>query len=331
MAARGTIQAPGMMRHGPFPSLAPAVHRPLEPLPPPELLETKIAVQGAELDTLARENQRLAATHGTLRQELVIAQQEMQRLHSRVSSDKIESDLQMRGLLEKIARLEEDVQAGERVRKELQQAHLEAQSLVTVRQDLTSQMQQMTEELEKALADFKRLPELHAELDSLGQEHQKLRAAFEYEKGSNIDQVKQMHVMEKNLISMAREVEKLRAEVLNAEKKAQAPNTYESSFGSADPAYPAPAASQTTNYANIGYGQSASQTEKYANSNYGQGLGYGSSSYSHTGGYPTSNYPDAYGRAPVLGSGMAAEGTGSYGGLNSFGLYNAPRGTPPSA
>ena len=42
---------------------------------------------------------------------------------------------------------------------------------------------------------------------------------FQYEKGSNIEQVEQMQAMEKNLIGMAREVEKLRAEVLSAEKR----------------------------------------------------------------------------------------------------------------
>lgn len=43
---------------------------------------------------------------------------------------------------------------------------------------------------------------------------------FEYEKGINIEQVEQLQAMEKNLIGMARELEKLRAEVLNAENRA---------------------------------------------------------------------------------------------------------------
>ena len=54
------------------------------------------------------------------------------------------------------------------------------------------------------------------------------RVAFEYGKGSNIDQVERMHAMERNLISLAREVEKLRAEVLNAEKKARGMFSYRS-------------------------------------------------------------------------------------------------------
>lgn len=45
-------------------------------------------------------------------------------------------------------------------------------------------------------------------------------ATFEYEKGINIEQVEQLKEIEKNLIGMAIEVEKLRAEVLNAENRA---------------------------------------------------------------------------------------------------------------
>lgn len=45
-------------------------------------------------------------------------------------------------------------------------------------------------------------------------------ATFDYEKGSNIEQVEQMQVMEKKLFSMAREIERLRLEVVNAEKRA---------------------------------------------------------------------------------------------------------------
>jgi hypothetical protein len=45
-------------------------------------------------------------------------------------------------------------------------------------------------------------------------------ATFEYEKGINMEQVEQLIAMEKNLIGMAREVEMLHAEVLNAENRA---------------------------------------------------------------------------------------------------------------
>lgn len=44
-------------------------------------------------------------------------------------------------------------------------------------------------------------------------------ATFEFEKGANMEKVDQLQAMEKDLIGMAREMEKLRAEVMNAEMR----------------------------------------------------------------------------------------------------------------
>ncbi|KAG7016705.1 Protein FLX-like 3, partial [Cucurbita argyrosperma subsp. argyrosperma] len=48
--------------------------------------------------------------------------------------------------------------------------------------------------------------------------HNVFRRAYEYEKKSNEEQNEQKQAMEKNLVSMAREIEKLRAEKLNLER-----------------------------------------------------------------------------------------------------------------
>ncbi|ONI27659.1 hypothetical protein PRUPE_1G098700 [Prunus persica] len=229
---RRPIQSPGMMRHGPLPGLGPPPgHRPFEALPRPELLENKIAYQAAEIKQLTGDNHRLAATHVDLRQDLLAAEEELQRLKAHMRSIQTESDIQMRGLLDKIAKREADIEAGEGVKKELQKAHMEAQTLVAARQELTIQIRKATEELQKARLDVEKLPGLHAELDSLRREHHRLRSTFEYEKGLNIEEVEQMKAMEKNLIGMAREVERLRDEVSNAEKRAHGAGVYFDGYG----------------------------------------------------------------------------------------------------
>lgn len=48
------------------------------------------------------------------------------------------------------------------------------------------------------------------------------RAAIEYEKKGYAENYEHGQVMEKKLLSMARELEKLRAEIANAEKRARA-------------------------------------------------------------------------------------------------------------
>ncbi|XP_008804227.1 protein FLX-like 4 [Phoenix dactylifera] len=308
---RQRVQAPGLLRNGPFHGPAPAVHHPLEPLPRPELLENKIAAQAAEMERLVRENQRLAASNVTLREQLLATQQGLQRVQVHIGSFQTESDIQVKGLLEKIGKLEADIRAGEMVKNELQQAHLELQSLIVARQELIIKIQHTTEELQKASPDIKKLPEMHAELDGLRQEHQKLRGAFEYEKGANMEQVEKMLAMDKNLISMAREVEKLQAEVLNAEKRAHAPDSYGGRYGSPHPVNP-----------------SAGQGSVYPECGYRQGGGYADTVYSHGGGYPNAgighggpaNYSGAYGRtqAPITG-GAAGELYDAYGGVSGDG------------
>lgn len=179
MASRGYIppgqggrsaQAPGMMRHGPFPSGT----RIIETLPP-ELVENKIALQEAEIERLAGDNHRLAATHVALRQDLVASQHDIQRLRAHIRTTQTETDIQIRALLEKIGKMELDIRAGESIKTDLHKAHTEARGLVTATRELSAQIEQASEELEKARADVKKLPEMENELESLMQEHQRLR------------------------------------------------------------------------------------------------------------------------------------------------------------
>lgn len=226
MSARGRPSAPGMMRHGPPPG---------HPLPP-ELAEKEVAAQVAEIDRLVMENRRLAASQGALRQDLLGAHDEIQRLRAHIRSTQTESDIQIRVLLDKTAKMESDAKAGESIKKELEQAHKEAQSLVAARQELTLKIQKASQELEKCRTDVRDIPDMLSELDSMRLEHQRLRSAFEHEKRVNLDLVEHMQAMERNLLGMIREVERLRAEALNAEKRIQAP--YGGAYPSPNPQYP---------------------------------------------------------------------------------------------
>ncbi|KAM7508374.1 hypothetical protein LguiA_018827 [Lonicera macranthoides] len=309
MAARGhvpsgygarPVQALGMMRHGPFP----AGHHPMETTLPPNL-ENKLVVQEAEIERLAGDNQRLAASDGALRQDLGAAEQDIQRLRAHIRSIQTESDIQIRVLVDKIAKMEAEIRGGEIVKKELHQAHIEAQSLVADRKELTTKIEVATKELEKTRADMKKLPEMIDELDSLRKEHQRLRCIFvvngvsgeqyswfggrpvvflgrnsgltlvfgdlqldfitlslkdlfhhsllmgvlpfvdrtkfEYEKGLNMEKFEEMQAMDQDLMAMSREIERLRSEVLNTEKRAHVPNRYGGGpYMNLDPLYPPP-------------------------------------------------------------------------------------------
>ncbi|KAL3642991.1 hypothetical protein CASFOL_013806 [Castilleja foliolosa] len=196
-----------------------------EQIPRHVLLEEKFASQAAEIKRLARDNHTLASSHLVLRQDLVAAKREAEKLREHIGSIQNEGDIEIRIQLDKIVKMEIDIRAGENIKKEIEEACVEARNLVKERLELTTKIQQATIELDNCRANVKRIPEMQAKLDNLRQEQEKLRTTFEYEKGLNIKKVEEMKSLEKDLIGMVEEVERLRAKVLNAENGASALNS----------------------------------------------------------------------------------------------------------
>ncbi|KAF3773036.1 FLX-like 2 protein [Nymphaea thermarum] len=204
---------------------------PFDMLPPPEVMEQKLAVQHVEMQRLATENQRLAATHSVLRQELAAAQQELQRLQAHIGVIKADKEQQMRVLMEKISKMEMDLQSTDSVKSELLQARAEAQNLVTARQELISKAHQLTQDMQRSHAETQQIPALLAELDGLRKEYQHCRVAYDYEKKVYNEQFESLQVLEKNYVSMVREVEKLKAELANSSNHERSGGAYGSVAG----------------------------------------------------------------------------------------------------
>uniref|UniRef100_A0A0D9W692 Uncharacterized protein n=1 Tax=Leersia perrieri TaxID=77586 RepID=A0A0D9W692_9ORYZ len=226
MAYRGQLdgrQASGLMRDGSFPASSLSGRQPLDRTAATlEILEDKLAVQTTEAEKLIRENQRLATSHVVLRQDIVETEKEMQLIRAHLGEVQTETDVQMRDLVERIRLMEADIRAGDAVKRELHQVHMEATKLAAERQMLTVEVDKVSKELHKLSGGGKKLPDLLAELDGLRKEHQSLRSAFEYEKNTNIKQVEQMRTMEMNLMTMSKEADKLRIDLANAQNRAQA-------------------------------------------------------------------------------------------------------------
>ncbi|KAM7252201.1 hypothetical protein ACFE04_024084 [Oxalis oulophora] len=193
------------------------------PMPPhPAIIEERLAAQHQDIQGLLADNQRLAATHVALKQELEAAQHELQRTANFADSLRAEKDTQMREIYEKSVQLEVDLRGVEAMRAELVHVRADTQELANVRKDLTGQIQLMTQDLTRMTTDLHQVPALKGEIDNMRQELQRTRSAIEYEKKGYAENYEHGQSMEKNLVTMARELEKLRSEVSNAEKRAQA-------------------------------------------------------------------------------------------------------------
>ncbi|KAK8274302.1 hypothetical protein V6Z11_D10G066300 [Gossypium hirsutum] len=158
--------------------------------PHPVLLEEELEMQHAEIRRLLTDNSRLVEDRIAIRQELGAAKEEIHRLNLFIGDVRAEQELYSRGLIDKGLKLEADLRATEPIKKE------------ALKQDVG-----------RLQADNQQIPVLRAEIDGLHQELMHARNAIDYEKKANIEMMEQRQAIEKNMVSMAREVEKLRAEL----------------------------------------------------------------------------------------------------------------------
>lgn len=230
---RRPFPGPGMLHPDPFGAGVRPSHGafPGDMVLHPEIMEQKLVAQEEDMHSLFTENRRLAATHSVLRHELAAAQQELQRVEAQMDAMKAGHEQRMSGLANKMAKMEADLKGSETIRAELQQAHAEANSLVLAREELMAKVHHLTQDLQTNHADGQQVSALVSELDNLKQDYQHCRATYDYERKLRIEHYESLQVMEKNYMSMVREVEKLRAELTNATNLDRSGGSYNNSSG----------------------------------------------------------------------------------------------------
>nr|CAD1819132.1 unnamed protein product [Ananas comosus var. bracteatus] len=146
------------------------------------IVEERLAAQFEEIQALLVDNQRLAATHVALKQELAAAQHELRRVSHGFAASQADMDLQLREVHEKAMKMETELRAVEAMRMELIQVRSDIQKLNAARQELTAQAQALNQDLTRASAEMQQAPAIKAEIDTMKQEVQRVRAAIEFEK-----------------------------------------------------------------------------------------------------------------------------------------------------
>ncbi|XP_024979700.1 protein FLX-like 3 isoform X2 [Cynara cardunculus var. scolymus] len=205
-------------RRGHLPGGPPSLGHMSRPMPPhPAMLEEELEMQHHEIRRLLGENRRLAEDRIALQQELGAAREELRRMNIAIADIQAEQEIHSRQLIENGLKLEADLRATEPLKNEAAQLHAEVERLNSLRHDLSAQVQILKRDLAKLQADNKQLPALRAEHEGLHQELMHARAAIDYERKGGMELMEQRQAMEKNLVSMAREVEKLRAELTNTD------------------------------------------------------------------------------------------------------------------
>ncbi|XP_022889582.1 protein FLX-like 3 [Olea europaea var. sylvestris] len=222
MAGRNRIPREALDHRHVYPQGTPVVRGPLpRVMPHPALLEEELEMRHVEIRRLLGENRRLIEDRVSLEQELNAAKEELRHMNLAISDIRAEQDVHSRELIKRGLKMEADLRATEPLKNEAMQLKAEIQRLSTIRQDLSVQIQTLRQDLAKLQADNQQIPLLRAEIDGLHQELLRARAAVEYEKNAKIELMEQRQAMEKNLLTMAREIEKLRSDLANSDGRAK--------------------------------------------------------------------------------------------------------------
>ncbi|XP_010502056.1 PREDICTED: protein FLX-like 1 [Camelina sativa] len=216
-------------------------------LPPQfSIMEDRLAAQNQDVQGLLADNQTVAAIHVALNQELEVAQHELQRIMHYIDSLRAEEEIMMREMYDKSMRSEMELREVDAMRAEIQKIRVDIKELTSGRQELNSQVHVMTQDLARLTSDLQQIPTLTAEIENTKQELQRARAAIDYEKKGYAENYEHGKIMEHKLVAMARELEKLRAEIANSESRAHATGpvgnpggvAYGGGYGNPEAGYP---------------------------------------------------------------------------------------------
>jgi len=217
------------------------------PHPHPAVLEEELESLELELRRLLADNRALAEEHEDLNRELQAGKDEIRHLNVIISDITAEKEAYISKLVDKKRKLEAELRANEHLRDEIVQLRGEIEKLIGARKELSADAASLMEDLTRERSVKHQLPMLKAELDGLQQEliHVRYictlfcvpsdyqvqlaigmllfpwivfcRTACELERKGNFELVEQRKAMEKNMISMAQEIEQMRAELAKCE------------------------------------------------------------------------------------------------------------------
>ncbi|CAN7104716.1 unnamed protein product [Brassica rapa subsp. narinosa] len=176
----------------------------------PERLLEDLHIQTVEIQRLFNDNHRLADHRVLLERELASAKEELHRMNLIICDLRAQHDLQSREFGEI---READARATESDKEEAALLRGEVQKLNDIKRELSGDVEILRKDLLKLQSDNKQIPGLRAEVQDLKKELMHARGAIDYEKKEKFELMEQWQAMEHNMVSMARDVERLRAEL----------------------------------------------------------------------------------------------------------------------
>ncbi|KAI3467094.1 hypothetical protein Pfo_023757 [Paulownia fortunei] len=180
-----------------------------------------LAPYQVDLQRLLPENRHVIDENVMLQRDLTSVKDEIHRLNQVIPKLHADREVHRKDLIERGLKLETELRSAEPLRAEVVHLRAEAQKLSALRQEMSSQVQTLTNDINRLQAENKQVAAMKADIDKMRKKLVDARRVYEYEKKGNEELVEQNRLMDKNLIPMTREVEKLRAEQTSGDKRAR--------------------------------------------------------------------------------------------------------------
>uniref|UniRef100_A0A453K6B5 Protein FLX-like 3 n=1 Tax=Aegilops tauschii subsp. strangulata TaxID=200361 RepID=A0A453K6B5_AEGTS len=197
----------------------PEIHeRPLMRVAPrshPDVLEEEIQLHKVDFRRLMADRHALAEERMELHRELQAGKEEVCHLNMIIAEINAKKEAYISELVDKRRKLEAELRSNEPLRDEVVHLRGEIEKLLAVRKELSAKAASLMQELSRERSDKQQLPMLKAEIEGLQLELTHARNACELEQKGNFELVEQRKAMEKSMISMAQEIQQMRAELAN--------------------------------------------------------------------------------------------------------------------
>ncbi|KAL5205607.1 hypothetical protein ABZP36_033816 [Zizania latifolia] len=185
------------------------------PRPHPAILEEEVEMQEVEYSSFMADHRALVDERLSLHQEFQAGKDEIRHLNMIIADISVKREAYISELVDKRKKLEAELRANESLRDEIVQLQGDIDKLLVVWKEFSAKATSIMLELTREKSAKQQIPMLKAEIDGLQQELVHARSACELEQKGNFELVEQRKAMEKSMVSMAQEIEQMRAELGN--------------------------------------------------------------------------------------------------------------------
>ncbi|KAK2982737.1 hypothetical protein RJ640_025153 [Escallonia rubra] len=141
----------------------------------PHHIEEHILAQRRDMQALLLDNQRLAATHVALKQELAAAQRDLRHFSATAAAVQADSESQVRDVFEQSLKTEAEARSIAGLSIELGRVRDDIQKLSSDRNELTAKLQAINGDILRARSELHHLPAIQQEIEVMNREIQRGR------------------------------------------------------------------------------------------------------------------------------------------------------------